>query len=223
MRTANQGELIRSLRGQIADHLRSDVLSGRIEQGTFLRQEDLVARFRVSRTPVREALIQLTNEGLLEAVPNAGVKVRRQPPDHIQEFLTPLRRTIEVYALELCYDELGEADFKYLEQILEQLKAACAQGDLVAIAEHETAFHRSILDRAGEPTLLGIWASILSQVVAHFRASYLAYEDLMDIYREHEQILGLLRGGSKEAAVHFYSETIGGPITSTGTTSSCSK
>src|SRR5690349_7489011 len=101
----------RLVRGKIIDRLRTDVLSGRIAPGQFLRQEDLGARFRVSRMPVREALVQLTQEGLLEAVPNRGVKVRHEPPNHIQRFLTPLRQTIEVYALELCFDSLTEEDF----------------------------------------------------------------------------------------------------------------
>ena len=210
------GELVRSLRGQIVDRLRNDVVSGRLEQGTFLRQEELVARFGVSRTPVREALIQLTNEGLLEAIPNAGVKVRHQPPDHIQEFLTPLRRTIEVYALELCFDELDNADFELLDAILRKLRTACEERDYASIAEHEIAFHRSILDCAGEPTLLGIWESILSQVTAFFRESYHAYEDAMDIYREHEEIVATLRTGNMEASLSFYSKMIGGPAPSSG-------
>ena len=216
MTLIDSGELIRSLRGQIADRLRSDVISGRLTQGTFLRQEVLVARFGVSRTHVREALIQLTNEGLLEAVPNAGVKVRHQPPDHIQEFLTPLRRTIEVYALELCFDELDAADFELMDGILDKLRSACESREYSAIAEHEIAFHRAILDCAGEPTLLGIWESILSQVTAYFRESYNAYEDTMDIYREHEEIVTMLRSGDREASLEFYSKMIGGPAPSSG-------
>ena len=135
--------VVKGLRQQIAEQLRSDVLIGKIGPGTILRQEELVARFGVSRTPIREALIQLTYEGLLEASTHPGVKVRQQAPRHIQAFLTPLRRTIEIYALQLCFDNLNAADFDFWHRLLDQCRKACEDRDYPAIAEHEIAFHRS--------------------------------------------------------------------------------
>lgn len=203
--------LVRSLRGQIIDQLRADVLTGRLEQGQLLRQDDLVTRFRVSRTPVREALIHLTNEGLLEAVANRGVQVRRQPPDHIQAFLTPLRRTIEVYALQLCFDELTTEDFDRWDAILHKLRQACEVRDYPSIAEHEIAFHRSVIRRAGDETLLQVWGAILSQVVSYFRESHLEYENPLDIYREHAEIVSTFQSGDKATSIKLYGEKIGAP------------
>jgi len=206
---SSSGDLVRSLRGQIVERIRNDVLSGRIEPGQFLRQEDLVSRFRVSRTPVREALIQLTNEGLLESIPNTGVKVRPLPPDHIQQFLTPLRRTIEVYALELCFDFLTNEDFDRWDSMLEKHRTACEQCDYPSMTEHELAFHRSILQRAGDPTLLSIWSLIIAQVAAYLREWHKKYADPMDNYREHARIVETFRTRDKEASIQLYSEMIG--------------
>jgi len=205
-------ELARSLSSQIVDLLRSEVLTGRLKEGQVLRQRELIRRFGVSGTPVREAFIQLTHEGFLEAAPNAGVRVKKPAPDHVQRFLTPLRRAIEVYALELCFDDLDDSDFLAWNSTLTKLRDACERRDYPAIAEHEMAFHRSILKRAADPTLLGIWSMILAQVVAAFRASYIKYEDPVDIYREHAEIVATFRTGDKGASIKLYSEMIGGPI-----------
>jgi len=196
-------------RGKIVDRLRNEVISGRIEPGAFLRQEKLVARFGVSRMPVREALIQLTNEGLLESIPNVGVKVRPQPPEYIQEFLTPLRRTVEVYALQLCFDSLNKNDFRLWDSILKKLRKACERSDYSSSTEHEFAFHRSIIQRAGDPTLLHIWSSIACQVAAYMREWHEKYAEPLDIYREHAEIVETFRTGDKEASVKLYSAMIG--------------
>ena len=64
---------IRSVREQITDRLRDDILSGRLAEGERLQEAKLAERFGVSRGPIREVLAQLTHEGLVEAKPNCGV------------------------------------------------------------------------------------------------------------------------------------------------------
>ena len=79
--------LVFSLREQIVDRIRNDVLSGRLVEGERLNEAKLGEQFRVSRTPIREALQQLTHEGLLEGRPNHGVKVANCPPIRFASWL----------------------------------------------------------------------------------------------------------------------------------------
>jgi DNA-binding GntR family transcriptional regulator len=203
--------LVRGLRDQLVDGLRSDVLSGRYKEGEVIRQEDVVARYLVSRTPVREALIQLENEGLLVRIPNRGSRVARQAPDSIHELLIPIRRTVETYALRLCYSTLNEDDFNRWEEILERMRAACERGDYGELGQEDIAFHRVLVERAGEPALVKIWSTIVGQVRAYFLRSHMAYTDLMDVYREHAAIVETFRQGDEQASIEYLASRIGDP------------
>ena len=81
-----------SLREQIADRIRADVMCGRLPEGERLSEITLGEQFGVSRTPIREALQQLMHEGLLEGRPNTGVKVAARPADAICDFIVIIRR-----------------------------------------------------------------------------------------------------------------------------------
>jgi len=106
----DQARVYRTIREQIADRIRTDVLSGRLLEGTSLREQTLARQYGVSRAPIRDALLQLTQEGLLVARPNCGVKVGAASSEEIQPLVVELRRKIEVFALRNAFGKLTEAD-----------------------------------------------------------------------------------------------------------------
>ncbi|MBY0528342.1 MAG: GntR family transcriptional regulator [Gemmataceae bacterium] len=195
--------LIRGLREQIANQLRDDILSGRFEAGARLSETMLADRFGVSRGPIREALVQLTNEGMLVGKPNCGVVVASAAPDSIRELIVPIRRTVETYALRQFFDSITDDDFAAWEELLEQMKKACQKKDYNATVELDVAFHRSLLVRAGQPDLLAIWQTIVARIRMHFRQAHMKMKDPMRIYAEHRAIVDVFRKGDKEAAVRM--------------------
>ncbi len=200
--------LIRGLREQIVNQLRDDILAGRLESGERLSETKLADRFGVSRGPIREALVQLTHEGLLVGKPNCGVTVAPSAPDSIRELIVPIRRTIETYALRLFFDGITDDDFRAWEEILQRMQAAIRKKDFNASAEADIAFHRSLLMRAAQPDLLAIWQTIVARIRTHFRQTHLENPDPMAIYREHRNIVDTFRKGDKEAAVKVLEESI---------------
>lgn len=194
-------QLIKGLREQIVARLRDEILSGRLPEGTPLRETELSQRFGVSRGPIRETLQQLVHEGLLVAERNRGVRVAPQAPDSIRELVVPIRRTIETYALRLFFDDINKDDFATWNEILARLKAACREKDYAAIVEQDIALHRSFLERARQPDLIAIWSVLVARVRHHFRKMHMTYDNPMEIYAEHRDLIDAFRGGNVEAAM----------------------
>ena len=201
--------LIRSTREQITELMREDILCGRLAEGQRLGEVELAQRFGVSRGPIREALAQLTQEGLLVAKPNCGVRVAPSAPDAIRELITPVRRTIETYALKLCYDDLKDADFRAWDDILHQLERACKDKDVAGIAQQDIAVHRTILERARQQDLITIWRTLVARIRDHFRRSVADYgKNLLKIHQEHKELVDVFRAGNKSEAIEALAKHI---------------
>src|SRR5260221_12306639 len=99
----------------IALSLEDDIVSGRIEAGSVLRQEQLSERFGVSRTPVREALRRLSALGLVSFVPNRGVRVRTVSHDELHEAFL-VRAELEALVTELAAQKMTPEDLHELEE-----------------------------------------------------------------------------------------------------------
>lgn len=181
---------------QIAEEIRFDVLTRRFDKGVSLREEALAQRFGVSRIPVRDALLQLTQEGLLVAQPNRGVKVASLPDDEIQPLIVRLRQEIEEFALDLMMARIADVPEAHLKRILRNLKAACKTGDTAQVVPCDMAFHRFIIDQSNCAKLLPMWVPIVSRMMLH----YSRHSDWMESYREHEAISeAIFQGNRKEA------------------------
>jgi DNA-binding GntR family transcriptional regulator len=123
-------------------------------------------------------------------------------PDSIRALIIPIRRTIETFALQLVFDELNDEDFRRWEVILKRMAEACQETDIVAAVEQDIAFHRLLLERAGQPDLLAIWSTIVARVRGHFKEVHLACRDQpIDVHADHQQLVKAFRSGDREAAV----------------------
>lgn len=185
---------------EIADRLRGDILSGRIAEGGRLTEQELAKRFGVGRSPVREAVLRLSMQGLLTSRPNRGAVISPGAPLEIRKLVVPIRRTVETFALESVFDSLTEEDFQKWEEIVNRMEQASRDGDLYALAELDIAFHRTLVERARQPDLLVIWDALVGRVRSHFRRMQRGNGEANEIYQEHKAILECFRTGSLEDA-----------------------
>jgi DNA-binding GntR family transcriptional regulator len=180
--------LSRNLGGQIAVSLRREIVSGQVAAGTMLREIPLARRFGVSRGPIRDALRELAEEGMVEPLARGMRVATPAEPDAIRKFVSPLRRTIECYALRLVFARLDDECFATWERILLGMRRACVGGDALLVVEQDIAFHRSLLELAGQPDLLAIWSTIVARIRRHFIDRSRGYDQPLDQHAEHVRL-----------------------------------
>jgi DNA-binding GntR family transcriptional regulator len=191
--------LVQSMTSQLIVRFRDRILSGTYAPGSALRQDSLAAEFGTSKIPVREALVQLQSEGLVDIFPNRGFQVRPLAGEELDEVFR-LRLQIEPTAVALGAKLADAADHEAARSALEQLNGATAAGEFTSSGRLNRAFHLLLI----VPRLQPVAAEILSRlhtlaqryVQAHLRPEGRAKRAT----REHAALLKAWRlGKSKEA------------------------
>ncbi|WP_078849541.1 GntR family transcriptional regulator [Streptomyces sp. NRRL F-5126] len=142
-----------SVRGQVLDALRTALAEGELVPGQVYSAPALGERFRVSATPVREAMQRLAAEGSVDVVPNRGYRIAQRDARELAE-LAEVRAMIEVpVMLRLARDEPAER-WARLRPHAERAAAAAVAGDGAAYLELDRAFHRSLLSLGGNRQLV---------------------------------------------------------------------
>ncbi len=158
----------RSLRQQVASSLRDAILSGSLKPGQRLVEEEISQGMHTSRGPLREALRQLEQEGLVTSVPYRGSFVSRISTLEVIEVLIPLRSTLEGFGFAHAIDNLTDTDMTDLHDIVVRLEEAAPAGDLLALVENDISFHRLVMSRSGQPHTTQIWGTIAPRIRAYF-------------------------------------------------------
>ncbi|WP_246143689.1 GntR family transcriptional regulator [Actinacidiphila oryziradicis] len=141
-----------SVRDQVLRALRSALVSGELEPGGVYSAPVLAERFGVSATPVREAMQLLAREGAVQAMPNRGFRVAERSPRDFAE-LAEVRAMIEVPVVLRLARTVPAERWEALRPLAEAAVATAALGDRAAYAEADRAFHRALLELAGNRQL----------------------------------------------------------------------
>ncbi|MEP1445159.1 MAG: GntR family transcriptional regulator [Paraglaciecola sp.] len=188
---------ILSVKDQIAEQMRSDIISGDLAPNTKLNEKELAERFGLSRGPIRDVILQLTKEGLLVSKNNVGASVNSVLDPSLQKLMISLRRNIEVFAIEQLKDKLTEKDFGALEKILFDLQSAFEREDFTEVTKIDISFHNYLVHKAGGDDLVNIWYPF----VMRMRLNYKRITSGVECVNEHEAILNALRAGDTAKAV----------------------
>ena len=133
--------------------LRHEILSGALAPGERLVEEQLTQRFGTSRAPLREALRQLAQQGLIEHLPRRGVRVAELSAADSDE-LFALRNVLERYAVETAFAQPGAASLTGVAAAWQLMAEAARSGDTFAENNAHQRFHVEVVALAGQRHLL---------------------------------------------------------------------
>ncbi|MBO5371242.1 MAG: GntR family transcriptional regulator [Lachnospiraceae bacterium] len=185
------------LRDVVFNTLREAILRGDLKPGERLMELQLAAKLGVSRTPIREAIRMLQQEGLAVTIPRRGAEVAGMTEKDMEDVLQ-IREALEILAVQLANEKMTDEQVEQLAEKVNAFEAALKTADLKLIAQADIEFHDFIYAAAENPKLLGMLNNLREQIY-RYRVEYLKDEkNYPRLMEEHQQILDGLRRRDKE-------------------------
>ncbi|KMT64259.1 GntR family transcriptional regulator [Catenovulum maritimum] len=193
----NKTNKIVPVREQIADALRSDIISGELESNTKLNEQQLAERFGVSRGPIRDVLLKLTKEGLLVSKNNIGSSVSSPLSPEMQKLNVEIRRKIEEFAIKNLMSIVTEKHLSDLELIIERMQEHFDREEFTELTKTDVEFHQYLVNLAGGEDLTNIWYPI----VMRMRMNYKRIKTSQALVDEHKHIINGIRNDDVKEAI----------------------
>lgn len=181
----------RPINQRVYDALRASIVGGALQPEERLVESAIARQMGISRAPVREAIRQLQQEGLVVAAPWRGTSVVGVTAETIPH-LYQVRAALETLAVRLLIAR-GIAVAAELDAIVADIAAAATAGDLAAVVEHEVRFHEVLCERSGNPILARLFQAITAQVRMALTLDNGGYDDLHLVATEHLPLIAAIR------------------------------
>lgn len=201
--------LVQSMTSQLIVRFRERILAGTYPPGSALRQDILASEFGTSKIPVREALVQLQSEGLVDIYPNRGFQVRPLAAAEVDEVFS-LRLQIEPTAVALGAKLATAADRAAARKALDQLNEALAAEQFSSSGRLNRAFHLLLVVPRLQPVAAEILGRLHTLAQRYVQAHLRPEGRVKRATREHATLLRVWSGGkSKEvrALIHTHIES----------------
>ncbi|MDH6708072.1 DNA-binding GntR family transcriptional regulator [Kitasatospora sp. MAA19] len=187
------------LRDQVAHALRAALISGELRPGVVYSAPALAADFGVSATPVREAMLDLAREGLVEAVRNKGFRVTELTERDLDDY-TEIRALIEVPTVGRVTRTATKEQLERLRPQAEAIVAAARKHDLIGYLEADRQFHLDLLGLAGNARLVDVVSDLRKRSRLYGLNRLDERGELTSSAEEHLELLDLMLTGDAEAA-----------------------
>lgn len=185
------------LQSQAYDHLISLIKDGKLKEGEYYSLNKMAQEAGVSRTPFRDAVLRLEQERYIDIFPSKGFTLHKMTKEDIVETYQ-LRFALETY----CFKHLSEhLDTERGQQYFEKLSGkVTSQNEIIAtshnnedFARKDYEFHRSVIQFAGNESMLEIYRRFMYRIFWQTATSFLQKGRMEDTAKEHQQILAMVK------------------------------
>ncbi|GAA3486116.1 MULTISPECIES: GntR family transcriptional regulator [Streptomyces] len=187
------------LRDQVANALRAALIAGELRPGSVYSAPGLAADFGVSATPVREAMLDLAREGLVEPVRNKGFRITEVSERDLDQY-TEIRALIEVPVVGKVTRTAAREELEALRPVAEEIVASARKHDLIGYLEADRRFHLTLLGLAGNERLVETVGDLRKRSRLYGLTRLDERNELLPSAEEHVELLDLMLTGDAEAA-----------------------
>lgn len=200
---------VRSLRQQVYEYLQKEIQSGRLVPGSFLRLNEISENLGISKTPLRDALIQMECEGFVSILPRRGVLLNRLTMEEIKGILQILG-AIESAILRAVFHKITPRHLEMMEQLNSEMRR-CIQDTSFEGFDFQyyslnIAFHRVFLDLSDNEVMKPLLNTMKQRLYDFPRLAYMKEWELSNC-DEHDRFINYIRRGEKDAAAAFWQDT----------------
>ena len=197
-----------NLRDSVANALRAAVISGELKPGEVYSAPTLGARFGVSATPVREAMLDLVREGLVISLRNKGFRVT-EVSDADLDNVAAVRQLIEPPTIRDVVPAIPAQDYPRLRRLADDIVVAAEAGDLIAYIEADRVFHVTLLAYSGNQKLVDVVSDLRSQTRLLGLTPLVESGRLVASAEEHHELVGLVEARDGDGAEQLMRRHIG--------------
>ncbi len=177
--------------------IREAILYGELRPGARILLKELEATYRISRTPIRQALRRLSERGYVTLQPHSSMRVRPLSAEELNE-LYALRQAIEPIAIAEGIKGADDSTMALLDSLLAEMQTATEREDRVSLIGLNSKFHRSMYEPSGMPHLLSMYDRLVgiceryqwtraNAPITDLRGDRQHHEEIVDAYRRRDE------------------------------------
>jgi len=188
----------RSLKACVKNYLKQQMEQGQLVPGDRIEEKELCDTLNISRTPIREALIELESEGFIEIIPRKSIRVRKLSDKEIRDMFEVIG-TLEAMAAERAVDLLTETDLSEMEDIYHKMLATYKRGDFDQYVDWNTKLHDFHIKLYDNKILSNIVGQLKERLWNFPRTPFHIPEWEEMMLKDHAELVDLFQKRDKEA------------------------